>query len=93
MSIHGEAFDAGISGRCAGCEQDKELEAENARLKKKLEQHRWIPVSERLPGGPGPCLILPLGRVQRFYDRMWIHSAGVTHWKPIVLPEPLGDQT
>jgi len=43
--MHGEAFEAGISGRCEDCEQDKELQAENAKLReenKALEEIRRI---------------------------------------------------
>ena len=47
-SIHGEAFAAGISGRCADCELDKELEAEIAKLKAKpVAEH---PDVQRLVG-------------------------------------------
>ncbi len=37
-NIHGEAFAAGISGRCADCELDKELEATIAAQAKEIER-------------------------------------------------------
>ena len=35
--VHGEAFEAGISGKCEDCEPYEELEAENERLKALLD--------------------------------------------------------
>lgn len=110
--IHGEAFEAGISGRCADCEQDIELEAENAKLKEHLRQcqsentilhkdnlrlmeelatHRWIPAEERLPDDDVAVLLLYEEGAVLFekdtYHGMTKIYLGLTHWKPITLPE------
>ena len=72
------------------------LLAENKRLRAELEQHRWIPVSERLP--KHSCRLLAYGKDGYGYvivaaisydlefEKFKILSE-VTHWKPIILPE------
>lgn len=75
-------------------EEFKALEEENERLKAELEQHRWIPVSERLPDDDSPHLFwLESGNVVQGipscelgeHNPPLTHKA--THWKPIILPE------
>lgn len=69
-------------------EKIKQLEAE-------LEKHCWIPVEERLPGRGDRVLIidndgnpLSLWLIGKTYAQCaeW-QSKGITHWKPITLPE------
>ncbi len=79
----------------------KALEEENERLKAELEQHRWIPVSERLPKEDEQCLVIEgkfaqLGNWQQNTDHLGLQwnvngfiSKQVTHWKPIILPEQI----
>lgn len=54
------------------------------------DEHRWIPVEERLPQAECPVLTLCNGKTRsvqyRFFDGGWTTSATVTHWMP--LPEP-----
>jgi hypothetical protein len=66
-----------------------------------LDQHRWIPVDERLPEknaeylgcidngntSPFPLVVLHYGK-----GRGWATPNHVTHWKPIILPETGGKQ-
>ena len=72
------------------------LNAENEKLKAELEAHRWIPVEERLPEGPGYYQVLRRDNrfpsTREFYPGehggpQWISKDVITHWKPITLPE------
>lgn len=78
-----------------------ELEAENKRL---IEQHRWIPVTERLPEDEGIYLVLcpkyvedPI--VARWNNERWFDNEvdfhqditdRITHW--MVIPQPPKEQ-
>ena len=69
------------------------------RLQAELDKHCWIPVSERLPEekriyliigrtnarGRKICKIVPLNR--SYKNNLYGIWAGITHWKPIILPE------
>jgi len=67
---------------------------ENKLLKDELEQHRWIPVEERLPEEyvivcvRGKCGIGEARVVESewFVRHMCFGHDDVTHWKPIILP-------
>ena len=77
-----------------------ELELTIEQLQAELEQHRWIPVSERLPEDVFPCLItngqdsvvtyyagLRGAWIADHYDVLKLKQHGrITHWKPITLP-------
>jgi hypothetical protein len=67
----------------------KELEAE-------LEQHRWIPVSERLPENDGKFVLVTNGKAYAlsWYNDRWslissntseLADKNITYWKPIIL--------
>lgn len=100
-SVHGEAFVAGISGRCPDCTEYNELEAENDKLKAELETHRWIPVSERLPDARDEeteyskhvlCSsnISCFTKVDQYLTKQgrWSsHRTTWTHWQEIILPK------
>ena len=71
-------------------------QAENAKLKEELERHRWVPVSERLPGNIDHDVLVTDGDsiwVAWYYPsaRRWAQvkpiQGNITHWKPIILPE------
>ena len=57
-----------------------------------LEQHRWIPVSERLPKMSGDYQVMrqinpyPACRGYTIKGFVWHTHDTVTHWKPIILP-------
>ncbi|HUS89671.1 MAG TPA: DUF551 domain-containing protein [Desulfosporosinus sp.] len=66
------------------------------KLLSELDQHRWIPVSERLPEKEGYCFVCDgqwCGRL--WWDNEWEFANktkypsgfSVTHWKPIILPK------
>ena len=63
-------------------------------LQAELEKHRWIPVSERLPESSGVVLVLLSdGNIIQAISAYWVNYKGwlnqsITHWKPIILPEP-----
>ena len=68
--------------------QDFEEEAVDMAIKA-LEQTRWIPVSERLPGKNGEYLITGRkGAVnkRRYHDGHWCGNWSVLAWMP--LPQP-----
>ncbi len=69
--------------RCAA----KNIQAE-------LDNHRWIPVEERLPEKHGRVLVVKAGTItalwligKTFMQRKLWKYRGITHWKPIILPE------
>ena len=73
---------------------DKELRLENKRLETELKQHRWIPVSERLPEDDSPHLfLLESGNVFQGIPSCELgkHNPPLTHktthWKLIILPK------
>ncbi len=80
------------------CAQVYKLEEENERLEAELEQHRWIPVSERLPEKTEEDLRPEFlvydgesvtGALWRHYDFGWDFETDrgePTHWKPIIIP-------
>lgn len=58
-----------------------------------LDQHYWIPVSERLPEEGGLYYTfarhtsMPVVTMFHSKDKKWNRRSQVTHWKPIILPE------
>ena len=62
------------------------------KLEVKIEQHRWIPVSEKWPEKVGyyQCFRhdnrFPTTR-EYLGNGDWVSGDTVTHWKPIILPE------
>lgn len=68
-----------------------------AELEAKLEQHRWIPVSEEMPSKVadnwGSEMVFATDGKQawvcryNFSAEYWTAPSGeITHWKPIILP-------
>ena len=64
-------------------------------LRTQLDQHRWIPVAERLPEAKGVYLAcIKNGNYPSFVstvlhygkDKAWASPNNVTHWKPTLLP-------
>ena len=78
----------------------EQLQAENDRLKEEVQQMRWIPVEERLPGVSGnyicavkvrPGSVWTIPAEWSLEMKMWIGAFGeikniVTHW--MHLPQP-----
>lgn len=62
-------------------------------LQAALAEHRWIPVSERLPEESKPYQVVRKGNIwptTREYDAhgcVWVSHDTVTHWKEVILPE------
>ena len=80
---------------CSDSEQVQSLldvRAEKVKLKAELEKHRWIPVEERLPEKSGHYLTLgqfsTIPQTTKYRDNWWSALDAVTHWKPVILPEP-----
>ena len=81
---------------CSVSEQAQSLldvRAENIKLTKELEKHRWIPVEERLPEEQGYYQALRIGNrfptTRQYYNDdgpQWISHDTITHWKPIYPP-------
>jgi len=75
-----------------GDKKIKELQAENKRLKKELEKHRWIPVAERLPELGDMYQVLrkhnqyPTTREYMETLKLWDSHDTITHWKEITKP-------
>ena len=73
-------------------EHISELQAENERLKKELEKHRWIPVAERLPELGDMYQVLrkhnqyPTTREYMETLKLWDSHDTITHWKEITKP-------
>ncbi len=77
------------------------------RLQAELAQHRWIPVSERLPKENHEVLIYYTYERNQYsytgiaflYRKLWYSDDGktvfkaneVTHWKPVILPPEKGE--
>lgn len=85
---------------CEAATALEQLQAENDRLKEEVQQMRWIPVEERLPGVSGNYICAVKDKNGSVWTipaewslemKMWIGAFGeikniVTHWMP--LPEP-----
>jgi len=62
-------------------------------IEDELDEHRWIPVGERLPEGVGVWLVLKKDGMPESFRKnddsvLWRGFAEkYTHWKPIILPE------
>jgi len=72
-----------------------ELEAENKRLR---EEHRWIPVTERLPEEEGQYLTRRRNGIsftEHWFPAtskdLWLRCYSVTHWMPLP-PQPPKEQ-
>lgn len=65
-------------GKCETCE-----------VAAKLAQHRWIPVSERLPEDGQYILLANNYKVigTNWYENTLRRFDGYTYWMPIILPE------
>lgn len=91
------------NAQCEGCQwecQDcKDKEAENARLRAELaaekEKHRWIPVTERLPKKNDHCIVAIADSIGVWVDARYyrqepvgwdLYSSKAICWQP--LPEP-----
>lgn len=76
---------------CGYITENKQLKAENERLKAELNKHCWIPVSERLPEDE---LKVSVSDGSVIWTSWYKHRSGEwmtmstrpTHWKPIILP-------
>ncbi len=76
-----------IAGYCKMC-----ASTQIPLLQAEVEQHRWIPVGERLPEESGEYLVVRKGNrypTTREYEKGmgWVTHDIVTHYKPIILPE------
>ena len=73
---------------------------QTAKYKAELDEHRWIPVSERLPEfiGEYQTFDMTIGYEILYFDGvLWCEKdttpchrnsqERITHWKPIILPE------
>lgn len=80
-------------GLCPRC-KILQLQSTIDQLQTELDEYRWIPVSERLPeeGGLYYTFVrytsMPLAVMFHSKDKRWNRPNKVTHWKPIILPEP-----
>ncbi len=69
------------------------LRSEVKQLQTELDNHRWIPVAEGLPGKPVKVNVCNtdvgyVGHCRYLVDKKkWASGRDYTHWKPAILPE------
>jgi hypothetical protein len=84
----------GVDEKFSNCHKAIDaLESRAKGLQAELDQHRWIPVSERLPSEEKDVLVWAKEKYFQISwycleDKRWMFlQYPPTHWKPIILPE------